>query len=417
MSNPSGLEFQRILALPASQSLRASAALGALHTGLDPLDGALASPTHELSRQNPRPRGIPRAQITEIYGPPGVGKTTIAISTAVNALHDGDKVVWIDTSSPIPAPRVRELLHGLTRSTDDKTASSSRAQEVVEDDHMKRFIHLSARSLPHLLALLLHPPTGFPPEGTSLLVLDSISAPFLSYFPHTTELKSKFDQKLNDNQQLQWLLNRRRNVLNELISHLLKVAASRRLAVLLLNQTHTKVKGHARPTLYPALAGGPWEMSVHTRILLYRDWLPTGPQAIGNDRVVNSPRIAEVTRKGGKALPDRAEENIVLFFIETVSVKVALFPFSPPFYFFLLRREDTLTKPDQNKLREMKTEGTLTNLLRVNGQPAPEKWRKRKAAEIADSQDELGEDSEADDDWIKGIEAGLLADKEEREDS
>jgi hypothetical protein len=217
--------------------------------------------------------------------------------------------------------------------------------------------------------------------------LDSISAPFLSYFPHTTELKSKFDQKLNDNQQLQWLLNRRRNVLNELISHLLKLAASRRLAVLLLNQTHTKVKGHARPTLYPALAGGPWEMSVHTRILLYRDWLPTGPQAIGNDRVVNSPRIAEVTRKGGKALPARAEENIVLFFIET------------------------------NKLREMKTEGTLTNLLRVNGQPAPEKWRKRKAAEIADSQDELGEDSEADDDWIKGIEAGLLADEEEREDS
>jgi hypothetical protein len=59
----------------------------------------------------------------------------------------------------------------------------------------------------------------------------------------------------------------------------------------------------------------------------------------------------------------------------------------------------------------MKTEGTLTNLLRVNEQPAPEKWRKRKAVEIADSQDELGED------WIKGIEAGLVADEEEREDS
>jgi len=257
----------------------------------------------------------------------------------------------------------------------------------VEDDYMKRFIHLSAHSLPRLLALLLHPPTGFPPEDTSLLVVDSISPPFLSYFPQTTELKSKFDQqKVTDNQQLQWLLNRRRNILNELVSHLLKLAASRRLAVLLLNQTHTKVRGLARPTLYPALAG-PWETNVHTRILLYRDWLPTGPQATGNGRVVNSPRIAEVTKKGGKALLDRTEENIVLFFIET------------------------------NKLREMKTEETPTNLPRVTEQPAPEKWRKRKAEVIADSQDELEEGSEADDDWIKEIEAGLVANEVEGEGS
>jgi hypothetical protein len=243
-------------------------------------------------------------------------------------------IILIDTGPPIPVPRVRELLHGLTRFTEDKpAASSSRAKEVVEDDYMKRFIHLSVHSLPHLLALLLHPPTGFPPEDTSLLVVDSMSAPFLSYFPQTTELKSKFDQQklCTDNQQLQWLLNRRWNVLNELVGHLLKLAASRRLAVLLLNQMHTKVRGLARPTLYPALAGGPWEMSIHTRIILYRDWLPAGSQATGDGRVVNSPRIAEVVKKGGKALTDRAEENVVLFFIETVGVKVALrySPFFP----------------------------------------------------------------------------------------
>jgi hypothetical protein len=45
------------------------------------------------------------------------------------------------------------------------------------------------------------------------------------------------------------------------------------------------------------------------------------------------------------------------------------------------------------------------------------KWRKRKAVEIADSQDELEEGSEADDDWIKEIEAGLVAGQEEGEGS
>lgn len=69
---------EHIAALAASQSLRASAALGALCTGLDPLDGALASPAHLSSRQNPRIKGIPRAQVTEICGPPGVGKTILA---------------------------------------------------------------------------------------------------------------------------------------------------------------------------------------------------------------------------------------------------------------------------------------------------------------------------------------------------
>jgi hypothetical protein len=61
----------------------------------------------------------------------------------------------------------------------------------------------------------------------------------------------------------------------------------------------------------------------------------------------------------------------------------------------------------------MKMEETPINLPRVAEQPAPEKWRKRKAVEIADSQDELEEGSEVDDDWIKEIETGLLTSEEE----
>lgn len=74
----------RVFSLPASQSLRASASSqgpGALPTGLRRLDEALAPfPSYEFpeSTQSQRVTGIPRGQVTEIYGPPGVGKTAVA---------------------------------------------------------------------------------------------------------------------------------------------------------------------------------------------------------------------------------------------------------------------------------------------------------------------------------------------------
>jgi RecA/RadA recombinase len=72
-----------VSSIPASQALRASASLvaaTALRTGLTQLDEALALPTYGALGTLPfsQAGGIPRGHITEVYGPPAVGKTALA---------------------------------------------------------------------------------------------------------------------------------------------------------------------------------------------------------------------------------------------------------------------------------------------------------------------------------------------------
>jgi len=45
--------------------------------------------------------GIPRGKITEISGPPGSGKTTIALSTMRNAVKEGGKVLYMDLENSL----------------------------------------------------------------------------------------------------------------------------------------------------------------------------------------------------------------------------------------------------------------------------------------------------------------------------
>lgn len=166
-------------------------------------------------------------------------------------------------------------------------------------------IYFRAPTLPHLLALLLRPPKEFPPEETSLIVIDSISSLFPSYFLSAAELKDRLAHgKITDKPQLQWLLNRKWNVISDIATHLTRLAA-RNIAVLALNQTHTKIKGQPRATLHPVVAGGAWETNVQTRIVLYRD-LP--------DML-----FAEITKRAGRTMAVRLPELIVPFWIGSVS--------------------------------------------------------------------------------------------------
>jgi len=217
------------------------------------------------------------------------------------------------------------LLRSVKSADDDST---SPAESTSAEDLAQRLVYFRAQSLPHLLALLLHPPRGFPPEGTSLLVVDSVSAPFPSYFPNATEVKARLAQSKaptdkNSAQQLQWLLNRKWNVAGDLASQLSRLAASHSMAVLLLNQTHTKIRGQPRPTLSPAVAGGAWEAAVHARVVLYRDWPAAESEIMRRSMrthafAVRNVRFAEVLKRRGKGLAVRADENIVPFFIEAV---------------------------------------------------------------------------------------------------
>lgn len=287
---------------------------------------------------------------------------------------------------------------------------------------MTRFCYLRASSLPHLLSLFSQPPSGFPAEGTALLIVDSISAPFQPYFPNATELRSRLghgpgqagQSRSPEHQQTQWLLNRKWNVTSDMANRMMKLATSRQISIVLLNQTHTKIKGQPRPTLYPALAGGSWENCIHTRIVLYRDWAPSPSTSIAEDqkenrKLMSKVRYAEIMKKAGKVISVRTDVNIFPFLIEDVC-------FPPPPQ---LNPGAGNNLCGQNGIRELYssisgTTGTqqqqqqqqINSLTALQSSPPPLSQsslpqsastmtvRKRKADEVADSEDENDDDDD-----------------------
>ncbi|KAL4876655.1 P-loop containing nucleoside triphosphate hydrolase protein [Aspergillus karnatakaensis] len=361
--SPATQKSRPVVSFPASQSLQACASLGigAISTGLPRLDDAICPPSAE-GTDDVDPRGIPKGHVTEVFGPSGVGKTSLALNIVANALLAGGKVVWIDTGPPLPRIRLREIL--------EKSRRDSESTETPEE-LAKNLVYIRAHSLPHLLALLLHTPANFPPDDCDLLVIDSASGPFPSYFPNPTELKARLSQsKTIDKTQVQWLMNRNSNVTSDLANQLTKLATTRQMAVLAINQTRTRIRGQLRATLCPVLSGGPWESTINTRIVLYRETTTTEEGDLRNHR------YAEVMKRTGKLLPLRLEDYIISFSIE----------------------KDGLRAVDDDSSPRMAP-------LIVDERPEPATQRKRKVDEIADSQDE--DDSDAEYGWVDE-DGGLL---------
>ncbi|KAJ5373679.1 hypothetical protein N7517_005685 [Penicillium concentricum] len=377
-----------VISISASQSLNASAATrDPIATGLARLDEVL----NDLPDQ-PNQGGILRGHVTEIFGPPGAGKTSLALNIACNALRDG-KVVWIGMFLPVPRVSCAVLLTPLDTGC---PLPSPRLEEMSVN--LDDFIYFRAHTLPHLIALLARPPKGFPPSETNLIVVDSVSNLFPAYFPSAQELKDQLAEgKITDKAHLQWLLNRKWNVASELATHLAKLAA-RNIAVLAINQSHTKIKGQSHAGLQPLLSGSAWEASVQTRIAVYRD-LP-------------DERVAEVEKRAGKPLPEQAEGLLVAFRIEPdglseIERKESLpsEPLTP-----LLKSPDfeyydpptPTPSPISSVLSSAPPSPEMESPKLPPSKPAsPERPvqtlnKKRKVEEVADSQDE---DSEEDVPW------------------
>jgi hypothetical protein len=89
----------RLPTVSASQALQNLSARGAriVPTGLKQLDKLLAPPS--LPGQDTT-GGYARGKVTEVYGPSGVGKTSLLVQAATNSLHEGHHVYWIGIVGP-----------------------------------------------------------------------------------------------------------------------------------------------------------------------------------------------------------------------------------------------------------------------------------------------------------------------------
>lgn len=162
---------------------------------------------------------------------------------------------------------------------------------------LQRFHHYFVPSLAHLFAMVLHPPTTFPPQGTSLVVIDSVSTLFDSAYPRTRAAK---DNKKDGN----WAAGRRYAVMSSLISSLSKIAAIRDIPVVVTNQVTTRYREDVA-LLAPAMGGSEWDNGIATRLVVFRDWPPDPGRLVDfNDEKIKQIRYVGIVKVAGVALRD-----------------------------------------------------------------------------------------------------------------
>ena len=307
----------RLPTISASQALQnASARSHSLTTSLTSLDSALVTPGSLIHQP-----GIHRGHATEIYGPPGVGKTALAMQVAVNALqeHGGfDKVVWIDTGAPIPGPRFQDILAGYRLPQEVDPPSSPPVARTM-DELSTNVTYFYIRTLPHLLTLFMYPTPVFPPPNTSLIVVDNVSTLFATYFPRSSEATITTSAAITSARKtnLQRAANRKFTVAGDLASAMAKTAALKNVAILAINQVATSLRGVRKAVLKPLLSGTAWEAAMYNRIVLFRDFAPAETNDMVEGERKQKLRFAEVLKSEGKARA-RTVENVVAFVIEEV---------------------------------------------------------------------------------------------------
>ncbi|KAF2626490.1 P-loop containing nucleoside triphosphate hydrolase protein [Macroventuria anomochaeta] len=295
----------RLPTVSASQALQSLNARGAraVPTGLTQLDKLLSPPSlpgHDVAG------GYARGKVTEVHGPSGVGKTSLLLQAAANALREGQHVYWIDGAC---APLIPQRLHDML------AAPSGTPSEFSPDELHNCFHHLAAPTLAHILALFMHPPASFPQSNASLVVVDSLSTLIDNAYPRNTD-----DRVKNKTDQSKWAAGRRYAVINDLIATFTKFAALHDVALVITCQTITRIRGASRALLVSAITGIEWENGISARLLLFRDWVPQQGKVqdkVGAERL-QKVRFAGLVKVNGVALADEGGVgNVVPFAIES----------------------------------------------------------------------------------------------------
>jgi len=293
----------RLPTVSAAQALEECSGNELTHipTGLEALDVALGAGLDGLGSG----RGIPRGQVTEIWGPPGAGKTAFGIQLAANCLREAKGVVWVDGFHPVSAERLSSVARSESRGHDNK-------QQVTTAELLDKYTHYSCPSLAHLIALLCRPTTSSVPPGVSLVVVDSLSALVNHAFPKVHESRTTPAAKGSRGPSL---AARRLQVLQYIIGGLQKLAATRDVAVVILTQCASKMQAERGATLVPAINATVWEQGVSARLVLFRDW-------IQHSSKLQSLRFVGIQKVNGKARDTRSDSVYVFDITSTGLVLV-----------------------------------------------------------------------------------------------
>ncbi|KAL9134437.1 MAG: hypothetical protein Q9175_004379 [Cornicularia normoerica] len=192
----------------------------------------------------------------------------LRIQIAASAIQSGGSVVWVDSSYEIIGSRLKDILSDIHVSEAVGTSDPASVDESLE-----KFHHFTTPSLPHLLALLTHQSSSFPPTETSMIVVDSISTLFAFAFPRTAENASGQQALSKKSEAAHWASGRRWAVMGDLISKINRLAAMKNIAVLLTSQTTTRIRSETGAMLHPAISGTAWDTGISTRIAIFRDWI------------------------------------------------------------------------------------------------------------------------------------------------
>ena len=192
-------------------------------------------------------------------------------------------------------------------------ANSLKEDISLEDEIHQRFHRLTAPTISHLLALFLRP-RRFPPERTSIVIIDSISTLVDKAYPRTADRQSK------KNDAAKWAASRKYAVLNDLVTSLGKMAAVNNLAIVINSQTITRVRGGSGAVLVPALVALEWDNGISTRLVIFRDFKPDLQGASEDEERLGRIRFVGITKLNGvNVAEDGAVGSVVPFSIENVS--------------------------------------------------------------------------------------------------
>ena len=154
--------------------------------------------------------GIRTGVRTQVYGPPGSGKTNIALQACVNCIRLGKKVVFIDTEGSFNIKRVEQI-------------AGNDFKKVIENTYL--FEPNSFKEQMEIIEQLIDSID----KNVGLVVVDSM----VYYYRLEFDRENPYDGS---------------RMLGLQLSKLLEIARKRKVAVLVTNQVYTNIdNGHMEP--------------------------------------------------------------------------------------------------------------------------------------------------------------------------